>query len=121
LGVKARAIELSTLQRCASHFASLTDVNEAYQAGEAAVQAAVNGQSCVAVVLVRGSNAPYRCETDIVAVEKLANHEKCIPLEWIDVENAMMKEEFIAYAKPLIQGELTPIYKDGLPCHLCKK
>ena len=121
LGVKARAIELSTLQRCANHLASLTDITEAYKAGGAAVQAAVSGQSCVAVVLVRASNNPYRCETDIVAVEKLANHEKCIPLEWIDVENATMKEEFISYAKPLIQGELTPIYKDGLPCHLCKK
>ena len=90
-------------------------------AGAAAVQAAVDGQSCVAVVLVRASDNPYRCETDIVAVEKLANHEKCIPLEWIDVENATMKEAFITYAKPLIQGELTPIFKDGLPCHLCKK
>lgn len=40
LGTKARAIELSTLQRCGSHVASLTDTNEAYAVGAAAVEAA---------------------------------------------------------------------------------
>ena len=33
LGCKSRAIEFSTLQRCASHLASRTDVTEAYAAG----------------------------------------------------------------------------------------
>ena len=120
LGIKTRAIELSTLQRCASHAASLTDITEAYQAGAAAVKAAIAGQSCVAVVLKRVSDAPYCCETDIVEVAKLANHEKCIPVEWIDAENACMREEFLTYARPLIMGELQPIYVDGLPCHLPK-
>ena len=32
-----------------------------------------------------------------------------------------MKQEFIDYAKPLIMGELTPIYKDGVPVHLIRK
>ena len=36
LGCKTRAIEFSTLQRCASHLASRTDVTEAYQVGGAA-------------------------------------------------------------------------------------
>lgn len=121
LGVKTRAIEFSTLQRCASHISSLTDVIEAYEAGAAAVKAAVEGQSCVAVILKRVSNAPYRCETDVVEVEKLANHEKCIPAEWIDEENACMRAEFLSYARPLIQGELTPMYADGLPRHLSFK
>ncbi len=38
LGCKTRAIEFSTLQRCASHLASRTDVTEAYQVGGAAVE-----------------------------------------------------------------------------------
>ena len=120
LGIKTRAIELSTLQRCASHISSLTDVTEAYEAGCAAVSAAIEGKTGVAVVLNRVSDAPYRCEMGVVEVANLANHEKTIPLEWIDVENACMKEEFLAYARPLIQGELAPMYKDGLPCHLAK-
>ena len=33
LGCKSRAIELSTLQRCAGHLASRTDISEAYRAG----------------------------------------------------------------------------------------
>jgi 6-phosphofructokinase 1 len=32
-----------------------------------------------------------------------------------------MKDEFIKYARPLIIGELTPIYKDGVPTHLIRK
>ena len=40
LNCKSRAIEFSTLQRCASHLASRTDVNEAYAVGGAAAAAA---------------------------------------------------------------------------------
>lgn len=118
LNVKTRAIELSTLQRCASHSASLTDVNEAYEVGSAAVKAALQGQSGMAVVLIRTSSEPYRCTTELVEVERLANHEKRIPAEWIDEENARMREAFTQYALPLIQGELSPYYKNGLPCHI---
>jgi 6-phosphofructokinase 1 len=118
LGIKTRAVELSTLQRCASHISSLTDVSEAFEAGVYAVNAAKAGKTGVAVSLKRTSNAPYVCEMDLVEVDRLANHEKTIPAAWIDEENACMKEEFLAYVKPLIQGELTPVYKDGLPSHL---
>ena len=38
-GAKVRSIELSLLQRCASHVASKTDIDEAYMAGKAAVDA----------------------------------------------------------------------------------
>ncbi len=118
LGIKTRAVELSTLQRCASHISSLTDVSEAYAAGMYAMNAAKAGKTGVAVSFKRTSNAPYVCEMDLVAVDSLANHEKTIPSAWIDEENACMKEEFLTYVKPLIQGELTPVYKDGLPSHL---
>lgn len=120
LGIKTRAIELSTLQRCASHLTSLTDVTEAYEAGVYALNAAIGGKNGVAIAFERTSDAPYRCEMRAVEIEKLANREKTVPLEWIDAENACMKEEFLAYARPLIQGELSPIYKDGLPCHFRK-
>lgn len=45
LGVKVRPIELSLLQRCATHLASAIDVDEAYQAGVHAVRAAVAGET----------------------------------------------------------------------------
>ena len=118
LKIKARAIELSTLQRCAAHLSSATDVEEAFEVGAAAVTAAMQGRTGVASVFVRESDAPYVCKTGVVEIDKIANQEKCVPLEWIDAENAGLKEAYIRYALPLIQGELTPIYKDGLPRHL---
>ena len=121
LGVKTRAIELSTLQRCAGHIASLTDINEAYEAGGAAVKAAMDGQSGVASILVRKGENPYACKTDVADVMKIANQEKCVPIEWIDTVNAYMLPSFIEYARPLIQGELTPYYENGLPTHLLYK
>ena len=121
LGIKARSIELSTLQRCAAHICSLTDINEAYEVGVAAVRAAVNGQTGVTVTLVRVSSKPYEFTTSVVDIDKMANYEKQVPLEWIDIDNAGMLAPFIEYARPLIQGELTPVYVDGLPKHLVLK
>ena len=121
LGVKTRAIELSTLQRCAGHIASLTDINEAFAAGERAVKAAMEGQSGVASILVRAGENPYVCKTDVADVMKIANAEKCVPVEWIDGVNAYMLPAFLNYARPLIQGELTPYYENGLPKHLINK
>ena len=114
-GLKTRAIEFSTLQRSATHIASLTDINEAIMVGEKAVESANEGNSGMMVVLGKNST------TDIYDIHNIANVEKKVPLEWIDIENNMMRDEFIKYVKPLIQGELLPIFKDGLPVHLIKK
>ena len=78
------------MQRCAGHIASLTDINEAFAAGEAAVNAAINSASGVASILVRAGENPYVCKTDIADVMKIANAEKCVPVEWIDTVNAYM-------------------------------
>ena len=121
LGFKTRAIEFSTLQRAASHIASLTDINEAESAGEKAVLEANNGNTGMMAILKRVDDNGYKCVTDVYDIHDIANVEKKVPQEWIDNENKKMNKEFIDYAKPLIQGELTPIYKDGLPVHLIRK
>ena len=120
-GFKTRAIEFSTLQRAASHIASLTDINEAEMVGQKAVEEANNGNTGMMVTLVRKSSNPYSCETGIYDIHDIANVEKKVPIEWIDLDNNQMKQEFIDYAKPLIIGELQPIYKDGIPQHLLRK
>ena len=120
LKTKTRAIELSTLQRCAGHIASLTDVNEAFEVGRYALNAAVSGQSCVAGVLVRASQNPYVCVADVAPVDEIANYEKSIPVSWIDTENWDLREEFLAYARPLIMGEISQTYENGLPKHISK-
>ena len=118
LQTKTRAIELSTLQRCSGHLTSRTDITEAYQVGGAAVLAAKNGQSGVAVTLNRISDKPYQCTTGLVEIEKIANYEKKIPVEWINATHTDMLPEFLDYARPLIQAELPPFYVDGLPYHI---
>ena len=118
-GLKTRAIEFSTLQRAATHIASLTDINEAEMVGMKAVEEANKGNTGMMVIIER--NDGYQITTSTYDIHNIANVEKKVPLEWIDLENNMMKEEFINYAKPLIQGELLPIFKDGLPTHLIRK
>jgi 6-phosphofructokinase len=118
LDTKTRSIELSTLQRCAGHVSSRTDITEAYQVGGAAVKAAYEGKTGMVVTLKRISNAPYQCTTEIHDIAEVANLEKKVPLEWISDDRTQMKQEFIDYAKPLIQAELTPVYVSGLPRHI---
>ena len=118
LGCKTRAIEFSTLQRCASHLASRTDITEAYQVGGAAVEAAANGETGKMCAIKRLSDHPYRIATETVDVSRVANLEKKVPDEWISADGMHMTEAFERYARPLIQAELTPIYINGVPRHI---
>lgn len=115
---KTRSIELSILQRCAGHVTSRTDITEAYQVGGAAVKAAFEGQTGKFVAIKRLSDAPYQATTELVDIHLVANLEKKIPLSWINNNHTQMKKEFIEYALPLIQAELTPIYVAGSPWHI---
>lgn len=117
-GIKTRAIELSTLQRCASHMVSRTDITEAFQVGGAAVKAAFEGESGRVIVLDRVSDDPYICVTSSQDVHKIANIEKKVPLDWIINDGTFVSDELIHYIRPLIQAELSPVMVDGLPRHL---
>ncbi len=118
LGIKTRAIELSTLQRCASHMTSRVDITEAFQVGGAAVKAAFEGESGNVIVLKRVSEDPYICVTDSQDVNKIANVEKKVPPTWITEDGTYVTDELIHYIRPLIQAELSPVMVDGLPRHL---
>jgi len=113
--VKARFAIPSTIQRNGIHFASLTDSREAYMAGQKAVQHAVGGISGKMVTLERVSDDPYRCDTGLAELVDVANGEKMLPKEWISEDGYFLTDDFIRYARPLIQGEVTPVIKDGLP------
>ena len=118
LGAKTRSIELSTLQRAGSHLASRVDILEAYQVGGAAVKAADEGDSGMMVVLERISDDPYQCQTTVKNVHKIANDEKCVQREWINKDGTYVTDDFVAYVKPLIQGDVSPVMVDGIPRHL---
>lgn len=118
LNTKTRCIELSTLQRCAGHMTSRTDITEAYQVGGAAAKAAFEGATGQMVALKRISNSPYQCTTELHPISEVANLEKKVPVTWMNANHTQMTQEFLNYARPLIQAELTPVFIAGLPHHI---
>ena len=115
-GAKVRGIELSLLQRCGAHLASETDIEEAVMAGRAAVENAVAGITDKMVAFERETvNGHYACRTKLLPLTEVANYEKKIPLEWINDAHNGVKQEFIDYVLPLIQGEPKLPKEDSLP------
>ena len=121
LHCKARSIEINLLQRCAAHMLSATDINLSVDIGNAAVDAATDGKSCVMMAYRHKSAAPF--ETDIIAapIAGIANAENKVPDEYISKDGNDITDKFIEYAKPLIQGEVATPMSDGLPLHLIRK
>lgn len=117
-GCKTRAVELSTLQRCASHMASRVDIDEAFMVGGAAVKAADEGDSGKMVVIDRVSDDPYMSSTGIYDVHRIANEEKLVPRNWMTKDASYVTKDFVDYVNPLIQGDYQPIMVNGLPRHL---
>ena len=119
LGVKTRAITFSTLQRAAAHLVSKNDLTEAFNCGRKGAKLAFKGDSGKMVIMKRVSNKPYKISYDVFDdIHKIANVEKKVPMEWIDTKNNYVKKELVEYLRPLIQGEVKQIYKDGLPQHI---
>ncbi len=117
IGCKVRSIELNVMQRCSSHIASLTDITEAKEIGEAAVRAAMAGESGVMMIFRRISNNPYRVEIVTSSVDGVANKEKLFPAEWINAEGNNVTVDALNYFLPLIQGEPEIEYRNGIPIH----
>ena len=117
-GCKTRAVELSTLQRSASHMASRVDIDEAFMVGGAAVKAADEGDTGKMIVIDRVSDDPYMAKTGIYDVHRIANEEKVVPRNWMNKDASYVTKDFVDYISPLIQGDYQPIMVNGLPRHL---
>lgn len=118
MDIKVRSIELNVLQRCAAHISSRTDINESFALGQAAVKYAAEGMTAVMSTIKRVSNDPYQWTIEPENVSLIANQAKTIPLEWITPEKNDVTPEMEAYLRPLIIGEVSLQYKDGLPMYL---
>ena len=118
IGCKTRAIELSSLQRAASHCASRIDILEAFEVGGAAMKAADEGLSGMMVVIERTSDDPYQAGTEVKDVHRIANDERLVPREWITKDGTYVTKEFLSYVRPLIQGDVSAIMVEGIPRHL---
>lgn len=117
-GVKARSCKPGHSQRAAAHCSSLTDSNEAFLCGQAAVKAAIEGHSGKMVALVRGDTDKYTCETTLVDINDVANGVKHFPENWIGEDKISITYQFNKYILPLLQGEVQVPYENGMPAYV---
>jgi len=117
LETKTRTVLLGYAQRAAEHCASLTDSNNAFASGEAAVRAAIAGQSGYMVKIVRDphSNGTVKWSTGLQPLGDIANVEHFVPRDWVSEDGFLPNEKFVEYARPLIEGEVKPPFEGGLP------
>lgn len=119
VGIKTRFNKLGTNQRSALHFASLTDINEAYMCGQMAVRAALSGENGKMITLVRQEAPDYKCTTGFAELSDVANSEKKVPLEYINKDGNHITEAMLDYVRPLVQGQAPiTIGPDGLPVYV---
>lgn len=74
------------------------------------------------VTLVRGETDHYTCETGLAPLSDIANGVKPLPREWINEDGVSMSHQFVRYVQPLVQGEVTVPFENGVPvfAHLDK-
>lgn len=114
LGISTRSIEINLLQRCAGHYASKTDVNEAIEVGRHAVSFALAGESDIMVGINVKSYQNYEVEYIKVPLGDVANKIKYLDDKYI-ASDSMISSEFLSYVLPLIKGENEVKYdEDGV-------
>jgi 6-phosphofructokinase 1 len=62
-----------------------------------------------------GEVRKYKCTPVLVSLEDAALKEKHLPLSYICENQNFVSQKFLDYALPLIQGENTPPFVNGLP------
>ncbi|HVU99767.1 MAG TPA: 6-phosphofructokinase [Verrucomicrobiae bacterium] len=117
LRTKTRTASLGYAQRAAEHCASLTDSNNSFACGEAAVRAAISGQSGLMVKIVRDTDATgaVKWSTGLHPLSEVANVEHFVPRDWVTEDGFLPNEKFLDYAAPLIEGEVKYPIENGLP------
>ena len=68
--------------------------------------------------LKRRSTVPYMYDIEMAPLNEIANQEKKVPREWINEAGNDVRPEIVEYMRPLIQGEVSIAYRDGLPSYI---
>ena len=113
LDIGTRAVEFSIIQRAFPQYVSLVDRKEAVETGKRAVLAALKGRTGKMVIFERVSQNPYKIKYKLAPLSKVANAVSHVKPEMI-IDNTRMSESFREYLRPLVQGEVKLIYKDGI-------
>lgn len=113
--VNVRVIEPSIWQRSSVTLASQVDFLEAYEVGQQAVNFMHEGKTNVMVGMNRREETNYDIDYSCIPLSWIAGKEKTVPLTWYSPKRNKMTQQFIEYLLPLIQGEVRPKTKYGLP------
>ncbi len=120
VGLKARGQATGqvpgVLQRSASIYRSVTDIEEAYEVGAKAVDIAQTSGTGYMATILREPGDVYRVRYDKVDLRTVANSERFLPKTWISDDGLDVTDEFIRYAQPLIGDRWPEIpLEKGLP------
>lgn len=118
IGCKVRSVELNLPQRCAAHIASATDIAESQQIGAAAVRAYTEGVRGKMMGFDRVQGSEYAVTVSAKEIALAANAVRSVPRAYINEKGNGVTDECLRYIAPLILGERTPKYENGLPCHI---
>lgn len=121
IGVKVRSVELNVCQRCSCAHLSRVDLDEAVNAGIYAVQVALGGETGKMITFIRNKSVPYELSYGTADVNIICNKEKPVPDEWIISEGSDISGKFIDYARPLTQGYVELLTKNGIPLFAYRK
>ncbi|MFA7230983.1 MAG: diphosphate--fructose-6-phosphate 1-phosphotransferase [Victivallaceae bacterium] len=108
-GIKARGSArgqtFGTDQRSTSIYASIVDLDEAYRAGQKAVELAAAGEGGYMSTILREPGLIYQVRYDKAPLELVANSERFFPKEWLTPCKSDVTDEFLKYVRPLIGEE----------------
>jgi 6-phosphofructokinase 1 len=105
----ARCNVPGTDQRNAIAYASTVDLDEAYKAGEKAVQLAAAGESGFMSTILRNPGPIYGVTYDKVPLAEVANSERTFPDRWIAPSGVDVTDEFLDYCRPLVGEDMVTL------------
>jgi len=105
----ARGQVPGTDQRHNMIYASVTDLEEAYNVGQKAVEIALNDGNGWMATILRKEGPVYNVWYDKVPLEKVALSERTFPADWIAMDRYDVTDDFIRYARPLIGNDWVSI------------
>lgn len=112
-GINTRAIEFSLPTRAAGHIQSLADRDDAIACGKYAVELALQGKTGVMVTLLTQNG---KCVCGEMKLDHVANEVQTVPEEYV-ADGCNISEKFLEYLLPLVQGEVSHTYKNGVPVY----
>ena len=105
----ARCNVSGTDQRNAIAYASTVDLDEAFKAGEKAVQLAAAGQSGFMATILRNAGPNYGVTYDKVPLAEVANSERTFPDHWISANGVDVTDDFLDYCRPLVGEDMVTL------------